>query len=324
MGCYVEDVIRIARAEVGYLEKKTNSQLDSKTANAGSNNYTKYARDMDNIPSFYNGKKNGFAWCDVFVDWCFNKAFGTANAKRLLCQPDKSSGAGCQYSMNYYKSKKQFYTSPKIGDQIFFENAGGTRICHTGLVYAVDKTYVYTVEGNTSSASGVVDNGGCVREKKYKLNYSRIAGYGRPKYDVKSTVTNTTVNTVTEAKVGDIVEFTGYTHYSSSNATSGYACKPGKAKVSAIYPKGKHPYSLIRVSGGGSTVYGWVDAKDIGALAPTATAQQTVHTVVKGDSFWSLAVKYLGSGSRYKEIMTINGKTTTSLSVGEKLKIPKK
>ena len=115
MGCYVEDVIKIARAEVGYLEKKTNSQLDSKTANAGSNNYTKYARDMDNIPNFYNGKKNGFAWCDVFVDWCFNKAFGTANAKRLLCQPDKSYGAGCQASMNYYKQKNQLYTSPKIG-----------------------------------------------------------------------------------------------------------------------------------------------------------------------------------------------------------------
>lgn len=324
MGCYVEDVIKVARAEVGYLEKKSNSQLDSKTANAGSNNYTKYARDMDNISGFYNGKKNGFAWCDVFVDWCFNKAFGTANAKRLLCQPDKSCGAGCQYSMNYYKGKGQFYTSPKIGDQIFFKNASGSRICHTGLVYAVDKTYVYTVEGNTSSASGVVANGGCVREKKYKLNYSRIAGYGRPKYDVKAATSNSTTVSVKEAKVGDIVEFTGYIHYSSSNATKGYTCKPGKAKVNAIYPKGKHPYSLIRVSGGGSTVYGWVDAKDIGATNPTATATQTVHTVVKGDSLWSLAVKYLGNGARYNEIMTLNGKKTTTLTIGEKLKIPKK
>lgn len=38
-------VVEIALGEVGYLEKATNSQLDSKTANAGYNNYTKYNRD---------------------------------------------------------------------------------------------------------------------------------------------------------------------------------------------------------------------------------------------------------------------------------------
>ncbi|MCH1978243.1 hypothetical protein MCG44_00545 [Lawsonibacter sp. OA9] len=41
----IDKLISVASAEVGYLEKKSNSQLDSKTANAGSNNYTKYARD---------------------------------------------------------------------------------------------------------------------------------------------------------------------------------------------------------------------------------------------------------------------------------------
>jgi len=53
---------------------------------------------------------------------------------------------------------------------------------HTGLVVAVDKTYVYTIEGNTSADSGVVSNGGSVNDKKYKLTYERIAGYGRPDY----------------------------------------------------------------------------------------------------------------------------------------------
>ena len=53
---------------------------------------------------------------------------------------------------------------------------------HTGLVVAVDSTYVYTMEGNTSADSGVVWNGGSVNDKKYRLNYERIAGYGRPNY----------------------------------------------------------------------------------------------------------------------------------------------
>lgn len=183
MSCYVETVISIAEKEVGYLEKASNRDLDSKTGNAGKANYTKYARDLDAIVGFYNGKKNGYSWCDVFVDWCFVKAFGEENAKRLTCQPNKSYGAGCKYSMKYYSNSGRLKASPAVGDQIFFMDADGD-VCHTGLVYAVDKTYVYTIEGNTSSKSGVVANGGCVAKKKYKRTYNRIAGYGRPAYDV--------------------------------------------------------------------------------------------------------------------------------------------
>ena len=177
-------VIAIAQAEIGYLEKKTNSQLDDKTANAGSGNYTKYARDLDAIANFYNGRKNGFDWCDVFVDWCFVAAFGAEKAKQLLCQPDKSCGAGCLYSANYFKVLGQFHTvNPKPGDQIFFWNSGKTGVAHTGLVCKVDSRYVYTVEGNTSSATGVVANGGCVAQKQYALGNGRIYGYGRPAYE---------------------------------------------------------------------------------------------------------------------------------------------
>lgn len=51
---------------------------------------------------------------------------------------------------------------------------------------------------------------------------------------------------------------------------------------------------------------------------------QCIHTVVKGDSYWKLAKKYLGKGTRYKEIMKLNGKTSTTIYVGMKLYIPKK
>lgn len=190
MANYASKVINIALNEVGYLEKKSNSNLDSKTANAGYNNYTKYARDFDNkYPNFYNGKKNGYAWCDIFVDWCIVKAFGVDEALKLLGQPLKSCGAGCSWSMKYYKQIGCFYTSPKAGDQIFFYNSRKNDVVHTGLVYKVDANYVYTVEGNTSSASGVVANGGAVEKKKYTRSYSRIAGYGRPKYDKEPVAT---------------------------------------------------------------------------------------------------------------------------------------
>lgn len=168
-------VIEIALAEVGYLEKKSNSQLDSKTANAGSANYTKYGRDMHNLyPSVMDFPA---AWCDAFVDWCFYKAYGVANAKALL------GGNFNDYtvaSAQLYKNKNAWHKTPKVGDQIFFKNS--QRIYHTGLVYKVDAKRVYTIEGNTSGASGVIANGGGVCKKSYALNYSKIAGYGRPKY----------------------------------------------------------------------------------------------------------------------------------------------
>lgn len=175
---YASTVIAVAVAEIGYKEKKSNSNLDDKTANAGGNNYTKYARDFDQkYPQWYNGKKNGYAWCDMFVDWCFLTAFGYAAALSLLCQPERSAGAGCTYSAGYYRNKGQFYTSnPKPGDQIFF----GTSISnctHTGIVEKVVGSTVYTIEGNTSD---------CVARRSYALGSSKIVGYGRPKYDAET------------------------------------------------------------------------------------------------------------------------------------------
>lgn len=63
--------------------------------------------------------------------------------------------------------------------------------------------------------------------------------------------------------VGDVVTFTGTKHYVSSNANNGKSCEPGKARVTAVAKSGKHPYHLVKVTGGTSTVYGWVDAADI-------------------------------------------------------------
>lgn len=180
----VERLIATARAEVGYLEKASNSQLDSKTGNAGYNNFTKYARDLDRL-GVYNGPKNGYAWCDVFADWCFIQTFGLDLAMQLTCQPMGGYGAGCTESARYYRQRgRVFKTGPQPGDQIFFTSDGGSTMYHTGIVVAVGGGRVTTVEGNTSSAAGVVANGGAVREKSYSINYNQIGGYGRPDYSI--------------------------------------------------------------------------------------------------------------------------------------------
>lgn len=186
---YASKVVEIALAEVGYLEKASNKSLNSKTANAGSANYTKYGRDMHKLcPSVMDFPA---AWCDAFVDWCFVQAYGVEEAKKLLC------GGFNDYtvaSADQYKKAERWGDTPKIGAPIFFKNA--KRICHTGIVYAFDSKYVYTAEGNTSGASGVIANGGGVCKKKYRLNYSGIAGYGYPKYDDEPTITTTKASEV--------------------------------------------------------------------------------------------------------------------------------
>ncbi len=62
--------------------------------------------------------------------------------------------------------------------------------------------------------------------------------------------------------VGDTVLSHATVHYSSADAQNGIACKGGPAKITQIYRPGEslHPYHLVRVSGAGATVYGWVDA----------------------------------------------------------------
>lgn len=70
----IDKILSIANEEVGYLEKASNDQLDDKTANAGNKNYTKYMRDMDSL-NVYNGKKQGYAWCNRFYRLVFLQGF---------------------------------------------------------------------------------------------------------------------------------------------------------------------------------------------------------------------------------------------------------
>lgn len=184
MGYTASKLVAIAEAEVGYLEKKSNADLDSKTGNAGSKNYTKYARDLHNA-GYYQANKNGYEWCEVFNDWCHWIASGKdAKLAQDVIYQKGLYGAGCVWSAKCYRDAGRFYSTPKVGDQIYFGTKGNET--HTGIVYKVDGSKVYTIEGNTSGASGVIANGGGVCKKSYSLSYDKIVGYGRPNYEVET------------------------------------------------------------------------------------------------------------------------------------------
>ena len=96
--------------------------------------------------------------------------------------------------------------------------------------------------------------------------YVRIAGkyYGFVHSDYIKKASTTEEKK--ELTIGDVVNFTGSKHYTSSYKTAkAKACKAGKAKITAINAKGAHPYHLVKASGSKATVHGWVDKDDIEA-----------------------------------------------------------
>ena len=178
--CSPNAVIQIATAEIGYLEKKTNAQLDNPTANAGSNNYTKFNRDYN---AWGGGGTQPMQWCAAFVSWCFVKAYGLEAAKDLLCGGlHHYTPAGANRFKKADRYIKRGAGTPKVGDVVYFYSESKGRIGHVGIVYKVSNTTVYTIEGNTSGGSTLITNGGGVQKKSYKLTSTYIDGYGRPNY----------------------------------------------------------------------------------------------------------------------------------------------
>ena len=58
---------------------------------------------------------------------------------------------------------------------------------------------------------------------------------------------------------------------------------------------------------------------------PTPPAGERTHVVKKGDTLWALAVRYLGSGYRWKEIQALNGGIDErKLRIGMTLKLPER
>lgn len=203
----IDKLIQIAKNEVGYLEKASNSQLDSKTANAGENNYTKYWRDVK--PSY-----QGQPWCAGFVSWCFMKAFGQEKAKELLKH----------WPYVYCPTLGNLFTknaNPKIGDIVIFYRNG--TFTHTGIVTAVIGDMFYTIEGNTSGASGIIANGGGVCAKSYLNSQMPGTKFCTPNYSlVKDTTPVSDSDTVkkqnTRAYIAQIKKDTKC--YTKSNKNS--------------------------------------------------------------------------------------------------------
>ena len=178
----VDVLISIAEAEVGYHE--------------GANNHTKYGDEMHVIQP--SNMDRYAAWCDAFVDWCILQlcyafGYGPEMARKVLCGDFDDY---TYFSVNHYKKAKRWTTKPGVGYQIFF---GGTG--HTGIVYKVTSTKVYTIEGNKSDE---------VRYCEYNINDSRIIGYGMPRYELLGDVVISDDNSSIKNDTTDVAHIVEY------------------------------------------------------------------------------------------------------------------
>ena len=235
-----------AKSQVGYK------------ASSGKRN--KYAEYMDSVSKYYNGKKQGADWCDVFVDTMFLQVFGNPKGREMIYQPLESCGAGCRFSANYYISHNAWYKTPQRGDQIFFGVRGDEY--HTGIVVDVDGTYVTTVEGNTGGGNG------CVSTQRYRRTSTIISGYGRPNWKLVANGTAepvpTPTNTYDKVKAGTV-----YT-VKSGDTLSGIADYYGTTVSNLAKINGIKNVNLINVG-----------QKIVIKPTETATTKKTVEQIAK-------------------------------------------
>ena len=150
----LEAFVQTALNEEGYMEKASNKNLDDKTANAGSNNYTKYGQHFG-----ATGPK--YPWCAQFVSWAADQA--------NIPSESLQRGASVSGFYNFFKNKgrlKSASTTPSRGDVIIFNRNGSS---HTGIVTGVVDGQIKTIEGNTSNK---------VAQRSYPMGYKTIGGYG--------------------------------------------------------------------------------------------------------------------------------------------------
>ena len=153
--------------QVGYLEKRSSSNLDSKTGNAGYNNYTKYSRDVNSMGLM---GCQGQPWCAVYQFWICAQIFGKQKALEIM----GNGFYNCNSVKAHAKAKGTWHSTPKLGALVIFRNGA-----HIGRVIAINVNTIRTNEGNTSSGglNNVEANGGCVAEKRYTIGNSQIDGY---------------------------------------------------------------------------------------------------------------------------------------------------
>ena len=139
----------------------------------GPNNWNPFAEKLDKIDNLTWGPKQNQPWCGEFVLAAFVECFGVDLALELQCSSRPTSIPLCSAGAGNFKQAGRWNVNPQVGDVVFFLVNGA--INHTGIVTAVGSGSITCVEGNS---------GDMVSRNTYPLNSPRLAGFGRPRWEI--------------------------------------------------------------------------------------------------------------------------------------------
>ena len=128
-----------------------------------------------------------------------------------------SYSAACETIRQNFIKKKRYHSGlagVKPGDVGFCKGTRHAGANHIFYIYKVADGKIYTVEGNTSGASSIIDNGGGVCKKSYDLTNSKIMGYGRPDFSI---VNGTELASASPAATSKDSKVTHYKKYDGSS-----------------------------------------------------------------------------------------------------------
>lgn len=166
-----EKILEIARKQLGIKE-------DPPRSNDVKFNTAYYGRAVSG---------SGYAWCAVFVWWCFREA----GAAQLYYGGKKT--AYCPTLVAYHR-EQAVAGDYRPGDVIFFNFSGKENAQHVGICESWDGRYITTIDGNTGPASEA--NGGAVMRRRREKKY--IVGAYRPAYKEEDIVTQAEFNRMLE------------------------------------------------------------------------------------------------------------------------------
>ena len=120
-------------------------------------------------------------------------------------------------------------------------------------------------------------------------------------------------------KSGDLVTIAGSTYY-NGKAIPGWV----KKLRWYVYEVSGDRAVINREESGRYAIMSPIKVSALSVVSAKPAENYRIHTVAHGDTLWAIAKKYLGNGSRYKEIVSLNGLKSNVIYSGMKLKIPNK
>lgn len=218
-------------------------------------------------------------------------------------------------------------------------------ICRTLLLGIEDAGYYASLYANFSWLNNQLNSSELDRFDKWVAHWSASCGYKKP-YGIWQYSDNGKVSGIS-GNIDMNISYKDYTSIIKVNGLNGFKQDATQIPLVLTLPNETENSFTTHIVKSGDTLWGiaerylgneskYPELKSLNGLtSDTIYPGQTLkiqtnecstscitYTIQKGDTLWSIARKFLGTGTRYNEIIKLNGLTSTTIYPGQVLNIP--